>query len=93
MACEAATVCTDVASMPEIVENGTTGDTFCWMIPMRSASSFRCFTICPSARVRWERPGRRRVLQRFMWDAVVTRCLEAYSEGWQRSAARQGEHD
>ena len=75
MACEAATVCTDVASMPEIVENGTTGAKFRRTIPMRSASSFRCFTICPSARCDGK-AGRRRVLRRFMWDAVVTRCLE-----------------
>ena len=92
MACEAATVCTNVASMPEIVENGTTGCVVPPNDPDAIGVQLQMLHDLPERARAMGRAGRRRVLQRFTWDAVVTRCLEAYSEGWQRSAATQREH-
>jgi colanic acid/amylovoran biosynthesis glycosyltransferase len=64
--------------MPEIVEDGVTG----FVIPPNDAEALR-------EKISWllEHPqqaremgqeGRRRVLERFTWDAVARRCLEAY---------------
>ena len=79
MACEAATICTDVASMPEIVVDGVTGR----VVPAGDGAAL-------AAAVSWMRDheheassmgraGRARVLERFTWHAVVDRCLEAYA--------------
>jgi len=78
MACEAATVATNVASLPEVVDDGVTG----FLVPPNDPTSL-------GARLAWLRDhpddarrmgqaGRRRVLERFTWDAVVRRCLAAY---------------
>lgn len=78
MACGAPTVCTDVASMPEVVANGVTG----FVVPPNDPAAL-------GARLHWlsSRPeragamghaGRRRVLERFTWPAVVARCLAVY---------------
>lgn len=79
MAVEAATVCTDVASMPEIVVDGVTGKvvapndvatlaaTLCWLRDHSEQSA------------EMGRRGRKRVLDTFTWSAVVDRCLEAYA--------------
>ena len=78
MACEAATVATNVASLPEVVDDGVTG----FLVPPNDPAAL-------GARLTWLRDhpddarrmgqaGRRRVLQRFTWDAVVGRCLAAY---------------
>lgn len=78
MACEAATVATDVASLPEVVDDGLTG----FLVPPNDPGAL-------GARLAWlrdhpddarcmGRAGRRRVLRRFTWDAVVGRCLAAY---------------
>jgi glycosyltransferase involved in cell wall biosynthesis len=79
MACGTAAVCTDVGSMPEVVADGVTG----FVVPPNDATQL-------GDRLRWLRDhrstvtemgqaARRRVLERFTWDAVVDRCLLAYS--------------
>ena len=78
MACETPAVCTDVASMPEVVEHGVTG----FVVPA-------CDPRALGERLAWlhrhrtdaeamGRAGRRRVLAQFTWPLVVERCLDAY---------------
>ena len=79
MACGLPAICTDVASMPEVVEHGVTG----WVVPPNDPAAL-------GERLQWLRDhpdqaremghaGRRRVERLFTWDAVVTRCLAAYA--------------
>jgi glycosyltransferase involved in cell wall biosynthesis len=79
MACATPAVCTDVASMPEVVEDGVTG----FVVPAGDPSAL-------GGRLRWlrehpreagamGRAARRRVLEKFTWPAVVRRCLEIYA--------------
>jgi len=78
MACETPAVCTDVASMPEVVEHGVTG----FVVPANEPRAL-------GERLAWlhrhrtdaeamGRAGRRRVLAQFTWPLVVERCLDAY---------------
>lgn len=78
MACGAPAICTDVASMPEVVEDGVTG----FIVRPNDPSALR-------DKLTWLRDhneqalamgeaGRSRVLQRFTWPAVVRRCLDVY---------------
>jgi glycosyltransferase involved in cell wall biosynthesis len=78
MACGAPVLCTAVASMPEIVEEGVSG----FLVPPNDSSTL-------GLRIRWlaqhpveaaaiGRAGRRRVLEHFTWPQVVKRCLDAY---------------
>lgn len=79
MACGTPALCTDVASMPEVVAHGETG----FVVPPNDPTALR-------ARLEWIRDypeearlmgaaGRARVLERFAWPAVVRRCLESYA--------------
>jgi hypothetical protein len=78
MSCEAPTIATNVASLPEVVEDGLTG----FLVPPNDPDAI-------GAKLRWlkDNPdhtremgaaGRIRVLQRFTWPQVVNRCLDAY---------------
>jgi glycosyltransferase involved in cell wall biosynthesis len=78
MACGTPAICTNVASMPEVVEDGVTG----FIVPPNDPGALR-------EKLTWlrDRPeqvrsmgeaGRARVLERFTWPAVVARCLEIY---------------
>jgi glycosyltransferase involved in cell wall biosynthesis len=78
MACGAPVICTDVASMPEIVEEGVSG----FIVPPNDPATL-------GLRIRWlvehpleaaamGRTGRSRVLEKFTWPQVVGRCLDAY---------------
>jgi glycosyltransferase involved in cell wall biosynthesis len=80
MACGAPAIVTDVCSLPEVVIDGVTG----FVVPPNDPGALR-------ERIRWLRAhpaeaqrmgdaGRRRVLERFTWDQVVDRCLEAYAK-------------
>jgi glycosyltransferase involved in cell wall biosynthesis len=79
MACGAAAVCTAVASMPEVVEDGVTG----FVVPPNDPAALR-ERLCrlrdhpDEARALGE-AGRRRVLDSFTWPLVTERCLAAYS--------------
>lgn len=80
MACGVPTICTDVASMPEVVEDGVTG----FVVPANDPSTMREKLVWlaghpDEARAMGE-AGRRRVLERFRWDTVVERCLEIYAK-------------
>ena len=79
MACGVPVVCTDVASMPEIVDDGVTG----FVVSPNNSTILR-------DRLEWLRghpeeaaamgmAGRRRVLERFAWPKVVAHCLNIYS--------------
>ncbi|MCA1593752.1 MAG: glycosyltransferase family 4 protein [Acidobacteria bacterium] len=78
MACGAPAVCTDVASLPEVVEDGVTG----FVVPPNDPAAL-------GEKIRWlrehtleadamGRAARSRVLEKFTWGQVVRRCLEIY---------------
>jgi starch synthase len=79
MACGAAGVCTDVASLPEIVVEGETGR----IVPPNDVNALRDALVWlkthPSDTLRMGRAGRERVLAEFTWPATVQRCLEIYA--------------
>ncbi|HST52669.1 MAG TPA: glycosyltransferase family 4 protein [Pyrinomonadaceae bacterium] len=79
MACGTPAVCTNVASMPEVVDDGVTG----FVVPPNDPATL-------GAKLSWlvehrreaaemGRAARSRVLEKFTWGAVVRRCLEIYS--------------
>jgi glycosyltransferase involved in cell wall biosynthesis len=79
MAAGAATICTEVASMPEIVVHGVTG----LVVPPNDVAALRA-AVCdlrsdPERAEEMGRRGRERVLAEFTWSAVVDRCLQAYA--------------
>jgi glycosyltransferase involved in cell wall biosynthesis len=79
MACGTPAICTDVASMPEIVENGCSG----FIVPPNDPSAI-CSRIAwlrehPEEAAEMGRAARRRVLDKFTWPTVVRRCLEIYA--------------
>jgi glycosyltransferase involved in cell wall biosynthesis len=78
MACGTPVICTRVASLPEIVEDGTNGfvveagDREALGQRLRWLSEHRYEAAALGAE------GRRTVLARFQWPRVVARCLDAY---------------
>ena len=78
MACASPVICTRVASMPEIVEDGVTG--FVVEPGDRGALRSRLEWLAshPAEASAMGAAGRERVLQRFQWPEVVGRCLDAY---------------
>jgi len=78
MACGTPTICTDVASMPEIVEDGVTG----FVVPAGRPEALREKLLWlkqnPDEAASMGAAGRRRVLERFTWSGVVDRCLQIY---------------
>ncbi len=81
MACGACAICTDVASMPEVVEHGVTG----FVVPPNDPHALRekleFLRDHPDIATEMGKSGRMRVLDRFTWPAVVRRCLEVYGHG------------
>jgi glycosyltransferase involved in cell wall biosynthesis len=79
MACGRPVICTDVASMPEVVVNGGTG----LIVPPGDPGALRqAIDVLRANRAAAQamgRAGRERVLERFRWEQVVDRCLEAYA--------------
>lgn len=78
MACGAPAICTDVASMPEVVEDGVTG----FVVPPNNPAALR-EKLCwlrdhPEQAKTIGQAGRRRVLEKFTWPVVVNRCLDIY---------------
>jgi glycosyltransferase involved in cell wall biosynthesis len=78
MACGLPALATDVASLPEVVEDGVTG----FLVPPNDPDAL-------GSRLRWLREhtdeatrmgiaARERVIERFTWPEVVRRCLEVY---------------
>ncbi len=78
MACGTAAICTNVASMPEVVEHELTG----FVVPPNDPASLRArlewLRDHPELAIRQGAAGRERILKHFTWDQVVQRCLEAY---------------
>lgn len=78
MACGTPGVCTAVASMPEVVEDGVTG----LVVPPNNPATLHLKLMWlrdhPLEAARMGQAARRRVLERFTWPAVVARCLEIY---------------
>ena len=79
MACGAPAICTDVASMPEIVEHGQTGFVVPPNDPAALGEHLAWLRAHPDRAVAMGTAGRARVLDRFTWDRVVSRCLDAYT--------------
>jgi glycosyltransferase involved in cell wall biosynthesis len=79
MACGIPAICTDVASMPEIVEDGVGG----FVVPPNDAAAIRdklaWLDAHPEQAARMGEAARRRVLEKFGWADVVERCLAAYA--------------
>ncbi|MGH7918000.1 MAG: glycosyltransferase, partial [Candidatus Binataceae bacterium] len=79
MACGTPVICTEVASMPEIVEDGVNG----FIVPPNDPTALRekiaWLLNNPHHAAAMGKAGRQRVLDRFTWPAVVRRCLEAYA--------------
>jgi glycosyltransferase involved in cell wall biosynthesis len=80
MACGVPAICTNVASMPEIVQDGRSG----FIVPPNDAKALR-------EKIVWlnehreeaknmGRNARARVLEVFTWSRVVDRCLEIYAD-------------
>jgi glycosyltransferase involved in cell wall biosynthesis len=78
MACGIPAVCTDVASMPEVVVDEQTG----FVVPPNDPAALRArlewLRDHPEDVTRLGRAGRQRVLQSFTWPAVVRHCLGVY---------------
>lgn len=79
MACGAPAICTNVASMPELVEDGVTG----FVVPPNDSVSLgqklRWLRDHPDQAKAMGQEGRHRVLEKFTWPLVVRRCLEIYA--------------
>ena len=80
LACGTPVILTDVASLPEIVEDGVTG----FLVPPNSPKAIREKLLYlynnPDAANEMGRRGREKVLQKFTWELTVQRCLEAYKQ-------------
>lgn len=80
MACGTPAICTDVASMPEIVRDGVTG----FVVPPNEPEALRAKLQDLRRDLplvsRFGAAAREDVCVRFTWDAVVDRCLEAYRQ-------------
>jgi glycosyltransferase involved in cell wall biosynthesis len=78
MACGTPAICTRVASMPEVVEDGKNG----FIVEPDDRHGLRerlqWLATNPAEADRMGAAGRRAVLERFQWGHVVERCLEAY---------------
>ncbi|MFB3855244.1 MAG: glycosyltransferase family 4 protein [Vicinamibacterales bacterium] len=79
MACGAPCICTSVASLPEVVEDGVTGLVVPPNDPRALGDAIRRILSRPEESARMGEAGRRRVLERFTWPAVVERCLRIYT--------------
>lgn len=79
MACGAPVICTNVASMPEIVTDTVCGS----VVPPNDVialhDAVRRITSDVSLTGRMGAAGRQRVLDVFTWQRVVERCLKAYA--------------
>lgn len=79
MACSRPVICTEVASMPEVVVHGENGFVVPPANPGALAAAIDALRANRADADAMGRAGRRRVLERFQWEQVVSRCLEAYA--------------
>jgi glycosyltransferase involved in cell wall biosynthesis len=80
MACRTPAICTDVASMPEVVEDGVTGFIVPPHDPTALGEKLQWLRDHPREAKEMGDAARRRVLEKFTWPAVVRRCLEIYGQ-------------
>ena len=78
MACGRPAICTDVASMPEVVVDGDTGYVVPPGNPAALGAAIGSVLADPAAADRMGARGRARVVEHFSWSKVVERCLAAY---------------
>jgi glycosyltransferase involved in cell wall biosynthesis len=87
MACATPVIVTSVGSLPEVVEDGTTG----WVVPPNDAGALgTSMQVALKDSVKASEFGaasRRRVEERFTWDAVARRCLRGYEAARRREQA------
>jgi glycosyltransferase involved in cell wall biosynthesis len=79
MACGTPAICTDVASLPEVVEDGVTGFVVPAHDPATLGEKLRWLREHPIEARDMGRAARERVLEKFTWAGVVRRCLEIYA--------------
>lgn len=79
MACGAPGLCTNVASLPEVIEDGVTGLVVPPNDPSALREAIRWMLSHPDESALMGQRGRRRVMERFNWTSVVRSCLEAYA--------------
>ena len=79
MSCGAPVICTDVASMPEVIAHGVTGLLVPPQDPAALGDAVRWMHEHPDEAAVMGVRGRQHVLERFTWGAVVDRCLQAYA--------------
>jgi glycosyltransferase involved in cell wall biosynthesis len=81
MACGTPVIATDVASLPEVVEDGVTG----FLVPPNDPGALRekiqLLQGDPDLARRMGEAASRRVQELFTWEAVAERCLQAYRQG------------
>lgn len=80
MACGIPAICTDVASMPEIVEEGVTGFVVPPNDPMALGDKLRWLHNNPAEAAHMGQAARQQVLECFTWPQVVKRCLQFYMD-------------
>ena len=78
MACGAPGICTEVASMPEIVQDGVNGFIVPPGDPFTLGKRIAWLAEHPSEALKMGRSARRRILEKFTWPQVVRRCLSIY---------------
>ena len=78
MACGTPAICTDVASLPEVVEDGLTGFVVPPNNPTALGEKLRWLADNPERAKAMGQAARQRVLEKFIWPAVVNRCLSIY---------------
>jgi glycosyltransferase involved in cell wall biosynthesis len=80
MACGRPVIATNVASLPELIEDGVTG----FIVPPNDPISIRekisWLMKNPEAADKMGEAARHRVLRLFTWDAAVAKCLESYRQ-------------
>ncbi|HEV3217295.1 MAG TPA: glycosyltransferase family 4 protein [Vicinamibacterales bacterium] len=79
MACATPVICTRVASMPEVVDDGVTGFIVEAGDHRSLGDRLSWLAAHPAEAAAMGAAGRRAVLQRFQWTQVVDRCLDAYA--------------
>jgi glycosyltransferase involved in cell wall biosynthesis len=80
MACARPAICTEVASLPEVVIHRETGFVVPPGNPAALGAAIAALRSDRTAAAALGDAARRRVLDRFRWPQVVDRCLEAYRE-------------
>ncbi len=79
MACGTPAICTNVASMPEVVEDGVTGFVVPPNDPIALRHKLEWLREHPEEARKMGQAARQRVLEKFNWSRVVQRCLEIYA--------------